>query len=142
MAQLRLGYPDLQKRNVEIVQITHSTAAEARLYFARYPLAFPYLCDADRAAHLRYGIELAPHTLASGITNVVASSTVAVGDLLLRGDTPVPPMPYLRRYGFKDSPQALFIVDEGGIIRSVHVAGGIGAIPSTQDLAREIDALR
>src|SRR5262245_24955177 len=48
MAQLRLGYPEVQAHDAEILQITCSTPDEARLYFQQYQLAFPYLCDPER----------------------------------------------------------------------------------------------
>ena len=35
MAQLRLGYPEIQRSGAEVLQITHNTPAEAQSYFLR-----------------------------------------------------------------------------------------------------------
>ena len=58
MAQLRLGYPEIQRSGAEVLQITHNTAAEAQRYFKHYPIAFPYLCDPARAVHETYGLAM------------------------------------------------------------------------------------
>ena len=75
MAQLRLGYPEIQRSGADIVQITHNTAVEAQRYFKHYPIAFPYLCDPERVVHERYGIAM--ETL--GVGNAVRSVTTSVG---------------------------------------------------------------
>lgn len=136
MAQLRLGYPEIQKTRSEILQITHNTAQEARRYFARYPIAFPYLCDPDRAVHQRYGIPLEPVRVA----DVVASTAAVAADFLLRREKSPPPFP-AARYPGQDSPQAFVLVDRDGIIRAIHALGPIDRIPQPPELARELAAL-
>jgi putative peptide zinc metalloprotease protein len=139
MAQLRLGYQEIQKRNAEVLQVTYSTPEEARLYFRQYQLTFPYLCDPERAVYRLYGIPMAQ-------TSEVARSFVAgpiaeMSDRLLRGEKSASPSPYFKRYGFTDMNQAVFIIDKSGIIRHVHTTGPIGAIPSNTDL-RQLDTLQ
>ena len=81
MAQLRLGYPEIQRVGAEVLQITHNTATEAQRYFKHYPIAFPYLCDADRRVHDAYGLAL--QTASAG--QVVRSLTASATDLLRQG---------------------------------------------------------
>src|SRR5512138_2826592 len=98
MAQLRLGYPVIQRRGAEVLQITHNTTAEAQRYFKHYPIAFPYLCDPDRVVHEAYGLPL----VAASARSVVASIAAAAGDLVSTGETTPLPVPFAMRYGYKD----------------------------------------
>src|SRR5438876_12193324 len=111
MAQLRLGYPEIQRSGAEVLQITHNTPAEAQRYFKHYPIAFPYLCDADRAVHDAYGIPLEPAKLANAVKTIALTAT----DRLRGGLTPSP-FPFLARTHRKDSPQAVIFVDGEGIV--------------------------
>lgn len=142
MAQLRQGYPEFQNNNAEILQVTHSTPPEARLYHRKFQLTFPYLCDAERVVHEMYGIRMFRPDLAEGIGSFVACSTAAASDLVLHGEKTASPTPFFMRYGFKDSPQAIFIIDRDGIVRSVHTSGPIGSIRFNADLVRELATLR
>src|ERR1041384_3360036 len=119
MAQLRLGYPEIQRSGAEVLQITHNTATEAPRYFKHYPIAFPYLCDPERAVHEAYGLALEPASAKA----VVSSFTTATADLLRRGEKTALPLPFMMRYGYKDSPQAVVFVDRDGIVRHVVQAG-------------------
>lgn len=137
MAQLRLGHPEILKQDAEILQITHNTAEEARQYARHYPLTFPYLCDAERRAHEAYGIPLEKQEL---MTNV-KSTGAAAADFLLRGERPISPLPFFRRYPGKDSSQAIFVLDREGVIRAVHTWGPIGGLPPASDLIRDLATL-
>ena len=142
MAQLRLRYPEIQKRDAEILQITHSAPEEARLYFQQYQLSFPYLCDPERAVHQLYGIPLIQPTLFGGIRAFTANMTAEMSDRLLRGDKSASPAPYFKRHGFTDIEQAVFIVDKSGIIRYAYITGSIGAIPSNAALLSQLATLQ
>jgi putative peptide zinc metalloprotease protein len=137
MAQLRLGYPEIQRRGAEVLQITHNTPAEAHRYFKHYPIAFPYLCDPDRAVHDAYGLPLVP----ASARNVVASLVTSAGDLVREGRTPPLPLAFAMRYGYKDSPQAVILVDRDGIVRHVVQAGPNADLPSNAEILRRLDAI-
>ena len=137
MAQLRLGYPDLQKHDAEIVQVTHNTMDEARRYGRFYKFDFPYLCDPDRVVHERYGLPLE----AAHVGEIARSMTTAATDLLLRGERTPLPVPFVTRYGFKDSPQAVFVIDRHGIVRSIHQLGANAGLPTTASLAKELSTI-
>jgi hypothetical protein len=138
MAQLRLGYPEVQRGGAEILQITHNTPAEAQLYFKHYPIAFPYLCDPERVVHERYGIGL--ETAAVG--DVARSFATSATDFLRKGERTASPAPFALRYGFKDSPQAVIFVDAEGIVRHVVQAGPNADLPSNAELLRRLDQIR
>lgn len=143
MAQLRLAYPEIQNSGAEILQVTHSTPEEARVYFRRHQLAFPYLCDPDRAVHALYGVPIAPKGLVEGMQMALASAAAGAADLLLRGETTPSPLAYARRYGPRNQPeQAVFIVNREGIVRYVHTSGPISAIPSNAELLSELARLQ
>ena len=138
MAQLRLGYPEIQRTGAEILQITHNTAAEAQRYMKHFPIAFPYLCDPDRAVHERYGIALET----AEVGNVVQSLTTSVTDFIRQGQRTASPAPFALRYGWKDSPQAVIFVDRDGVIRHVVQTGPNADLPSNAEILRRLDAIR
>ncbi len=137
MAQLRLGNPDIARAGAEVLQLTHNTAAEAQRYFTHFPIAFPYLCDADRAVHERYGIPLEP----TRIADAVKSMTVATTDRVLHGERTASPVPFLVRTRGKDSPQVVILVDREGIVRHAVQAGPNADLPSNAELLRRLAAL-
>src|SRR5581483_4194589 len=141
MAQLRLGYGEITTRRAEVLQITHNTAEEARRYRRHYPMAFPYLADADRAVHERYGVPL-QEDLGANLRTVAESTVAAAADFLLRGERTANPIPAARRWGGRSAEQAVFVVDRGGVIRAVYTAGTNAAIPTVATLVRDLDALR
>ena len=138
MAQLRLGYPEIQRSGAEVLQITHNTAAEAERYFKHYPITFPYLCDPDRAVHERYGLALE----GASAKNVVTSFATAASDLVRHGEKTALPLPFMMRYGYKDSPQAVVFVDKQGIVSHVIQAGPNAELPSNAEILRRVDTLR
>jgi peroxiredoxin len=138
MAQLRLGYPEIARSGAEVLQITHNTAEEAQRYFKHYPIAFPYLCDPGRVVHEAYGLTLQT----ASVKNVTASAMTTLSDLLRRGEKTPLPLPFVMRYGYKDSPQAVVIVDRDGIVRHVVQAGPNAELPSNAEILRRLDAIR
>jgi len=113
MAQLRQDYPRIQASGGEILQVTHNTAAEAERYARHYPIAFPYLCDPDRAVHETYGLPLQSMRR----LDLLKSTAVDGLDLVSRGERTPSPLPFFARYPGKDSPQALLVVDREGIVQ-------------------------
>ena len=137
MAQLRLGYPEIQRTGAEVLQITHNTAAEAQRYFKHYPIAFPYLCDPDRAIHDAYGIPQVSARLADAVKTIAAATTDR-----LRGEFTPSPFPAISRAHGKDSPQAVIFVDRESLVRHVVQAGPNADLPSNAEILRRLDALR
>jgi hypothetical protein len=138
MAQLRLGYPEIQKRGAEVLQVTHNTTVEAQRYFRHYPIAFPYLCDPERTVHEAYGLGME----SASVKSVVASFAAATGDLLRQGEKTALPLPFMMRYGYKDSPQAVVFVDRDGVIGHIVQAGPNAELPSNAEILRRLDGLR
>jgi hypothetical protein len=61
---------------------------------------------------------------------------------LRRGEKTALPIPFMMRYGYKDSPQAVVIVDREGIVRHVVQAGPNAELPSNAEILRRLDAIR
>jgi hypothetical protein len=137
MAQLRLGYRDIQQQDAEIVQITHNTIDEARRYGRFYKFEFPYLCDPDRVVHERYGLAL---QMAHPV-DMARSMAAATTDLVRHGERTPSPIPFAMRHPMKDSPQAVFVIDRHGIIRAVHRMSPNAGIPTSATLAKELSAI-
>jgi hypothetical protein len=137
MAQLRLGYPEITCSGAEVLQITHNTAVEAQRYFKHYPIAFPYLCDPERTVHDAYGLGLE----SASLKEVVKSSLTAASDLVRHGEKTPLPVPFMMRYGYKDSPQAVVFVDSHGVVGHVIQAGPNAELPSNAEILRRLDAL-
>jgi putative peptide zinc metalloprotease protein len=137
MAQLGLRYPELQALGAEVLQVTHNTLDEARGYLKHYPMKFPYLCDADRAAHECYGVEM----IGMNPGGFLASSGAVIADFVLKGETTPLPIPYIRRYVGKDTNQAVFVLDREGIVRSEHRLGPNAPLPSAAELVKELQNL-
>ncbi|NOT58138.1 MAG: AhpC/TSA family protein [Deltaproteobacteria bacterium] len=143
MAQLRLGYQELQARNTDILQITCSTPDEAQLYFRQYQLSFPYLCDPERAVFPLYGIRIARAPLGRVAANMGTSMAAMVSDRLLHGEKSPSPLPFIKRYGMTDmEQQAVFLVDKAGVIRYVHATGPLGGLPPSAEYVRQLDQLQ
>ena len=140
MAQLGLRYPEIQALDAEVLQVTHNTPDEARGYLKHYPMKFPYLCDADRAAHDRYGVELLPFGVES-LGGFAASVGAVVTDLVTKGETTPPPIPYFKRYAGKDTAQAVFVLDREGVVRAEHRLGPNAPLPSASDLISALQKL-
>jgi alkyl hydroperoxide reductase subunit AhpC len=138
MAQLRLGYPEIQKSGAEVLQVTHNTAEEAQRYFKHYPITFPYLCDPERTVHETYGLALQ----AASPLDPLRSTAAAAFDLVRHGEKTPLPIPFIKRYPMKDSPQAVVIVDRGGIVRHVVQSGPNAELPSNAEILRRLDPLR
>jgi peroxiredoxin len=137
MAQLGLRYPEIQAMQGEILQVTHNTLEEARGYLKHYPMKFPYLCDAGRTAHDKYGVEQLGFNLGGNAASVAA----VVFDLVTKGETTPPPIPYFKRYAGNDSAQAVFILDREGIVRAEHRLGPNAPLPSAPELIKELEKI-
>jgi peroxiredoxin len=146
MAQLRLGYPEFQRRSTEVLQVTMSTAEEARGYGRHYRIAFPYLCDPTQDVFERYGVARASLGMARGAGLMVKSAAVAISDRVLRGEPIASPMGIVRREGAAaftaPRKQAVVLIDRQGVVRHVYTAGATDTLPSTETLLARIEALR
>jgi putative peptide zinc metalloprotease protein len=137
MAQLGLRYGEIQALDAEVLQVTHNTLDEARGYLKHYPMKFPYLCDADRAAHERYGVEM----MGMNPAGFLASSAAVVADLVTKGEKTPLPIPYIKRYAGKDTDQAVFVLDREGVVRAEHRLGPNTPLPSAAELISALKKL-
>lgn len=135
MARLSQAYARFAERGAEVLQITHNTEHEAGVYFRSYRLATPYLCDADRAVHLRYGVELVAQSLGAVVGNTVTSCAMVASDLLRHGEkSPSPVAPILRMGAMHQSPQLVVAVDRDGIVVHLQPLGPFDTLPTVDEL--------
>jgi putative peptide zinc metalloprotease protein len=137
MAQLGLRYPEIQAMQAEVLQVTHNTLEEARGYLKHYPMKFPYLCDAERTVHERYGVTLT----GIGLGGFLASGAAVMADFVLKGQTTPAPIPFMKRYAGQDAAQAVFILDRDGLVRAEHRLGPNAPLPSAAELIKELEKI-
>lgn len=137
MAQLRLSYPKFQAKGAEILQISYNTPEEARLYFQRYNLLFPYLCDPDWAVYQLYGLSTVTCTLG----DVFKRFTDGTLEFFRTREIGPSPLPVIRRHGLTETEQAVLVVDKAGIVRYLHRSGPIDPIPSSEQILQTFDTL-
>lgn len=142
MAQLHLGYKEIQEREAEILEVTYSTPEEARLYFQQYQLLFPYLCDPKWAVFQLYGLSTIRKGVGALAATIAVSIATEMSDRLFRGERSASPAPYIKRYGSTDMEQAVFIIDKSGIIRYTHASNSLGGLPSNAEHLRQLDKLQ
>jgi peroxiredoxin len=143
MARLSQAYTQFQGCDAEVLQITHNTKEEAALYFRNYHLATPYLCDPDRAVHLRYGIELEQQSVAAVAENMLTSCAMVVGDLLQHGQKSPSPVAPIQRMGVRfQSPQLIVAADREGVVRHVRRIGPSDTLPTVDELLAVLAPLR
>ena len=141
MARLSQSYARFGQRGAEILQITHNTEREADLYFRSYHLAMPYLCDADRAVHLRYGVALAAQSVGAVLDNIVNSALMVASDLVRHGEkSPLPVAPILRMGAMHQSPQLIVVVDRAGTIAHLQGIGPFDTLPTVEELLDRVEA--
>jgi peroxiredoxin len=114
MSQLARLYPELVRRDTEVLEIVPSTAARGRFYAAKYRLPFPYLCDADDAVRKAWRLDIRSHGplwYASMLKK--ALSTPKPDNDFSKG----PPALTEMGMALRDEDTGFFIVDRGGVIR-------------------------
>jgi hypothetical protein len=103
----------------------------------------PYLCDPEREAHLRYGVELEPQSIGAVASNSLTSSLMVAQDLLVRGEKSPWPVPLIMRMGARNqSPQLVLAVDRAGLVRHVQAIGPFDTLPTVSQLLSILEPLR
>ena len=145
MSQLARVYPELQKRNTEVLEIVPGTLERAQQYAAKYRLPFPYLCDTDDSVRRAWHVDVRRHgpgwyvkALRSALTaekpqNDFSQAPPALGEMTTM---------------LRDDDAGLYLVDRDGVIRYTHVIAYIDAgtkaihpLPPPDDLVRALDRL-
>lgn len=149
MSQLAHLYPEIQKRNTEVLEVVPSSIDRARQYAQKYRLPFPYLCDADDSVRRAWRLDVrsrgplwyakafkfgmtAPKALKE---NDFSQDPPAVGEMLTM---------------MRDDDSGLFVVDRAGVVRygyaGAYVDRSSGAatvrpLPPSDELLRELERL-
>jgi peroxiredoxin len=145
MSRLARIYPELQKREAEVLEVTTSNPRRAKTYASKFPIPFPYLADPDYEVHRQWGLGYRSNGPMYYVKGV------------LSGPPKNPPpndfgdfMPALTELPaiLTDDDMGFFIVDKAGIVRyalsgSYVVPKGDGfadrELPSNEEILREIE---
>ena len=148
MTQLARLYPEIGKRDTEVLQVTPSPVERARAYASKYRLPFPYLCDSDDAVRRAWHVDIrrrGPLWYAGGL---VAGLSGKKPETDFGQDPPsLADIPKLLR----DDDMGFFVVDRHGVVRYAYsgaymtkTAQGVGIrpIPTNEEILTELDAAR
>ena len=147
MSQLARIYPELQKRNTEVLEVTPSTIERGRQYAQKYRLPFPYLCDADDGVRRAWGLGIRRHGplwYAQAMKVAMTAPAALKENDFGQGAPPLGEMLTMMR----DDDAGLYLVDRAGIVRYGYAAAyldpGRGSavvrpLPPTDELLREVE---
>ena len=141
MSQLARAYPLIKERGGEVLEVTNSPLARARLYARQFKLPFPYLCDPDYRVRAAWGLEKRSHgpgyyakTLLAGlkagpVPNDYGDFKPALGEI-----------PSL----LVDDDMGVFVIDRAAVVRyalagSYFTAAGPHRMPGAEEIVRELD---
>jgi peroxiredoxin len=144
MSQLVRGYPEFQKRDAEILEITATDPARARFYMQKFPLPFPYLCDPDYQVGRAFTQGVRSHSPLWYGGKFVAGARMSHPPTDF--DVKITPgdLPKLLR----DDDMGFYIADKQGVVRYA-LAGSYTdfdakaprPIPPNEEIVRELDHL-
>ena len=149
MSQLARLYPDIERRNTEVLEIVPSSVDRGRQYAQKYRLPFPYLCDVDDRVRRAWQLGIRSHgplwyarALKFGMTvakelkeNDFGEDRPPVGEMLTM---------------MRDDDSGLYLVDRAGVVRYGYAGayvdtsrGGpsIRPLPPSDEILRELDRL-
>ena len=123
-SRLVRGYAKFQALNAELLEVTRTPLARARLYARQFPLAFPYLCDEENEARRAYGLAARPYALTAYVGRMLGSLwrpkafPEDYGPSSRWGTLPgIRPSPRELYQVMSDEDTGFFIVDRLGIVR-------------------------
>jgi peroxiredoxin len=145
MSQLARVYPEIQKRNTEVLEIVPSSVNRGRQYATKYRLPFAYLCDADDSVRRAWHVDVRRHgpgwyakTLMAALSADKPQNDFGVDPPALGEMTTM----------LRDDDAGLYLIDRDGVVRYAYVAAYIDAgtnavrpLPPPEDLVRELERL-
>jgi peroxiredoxin len=143
MTQISRAYPEMQKLDGEVLEVTVSPVRRARIYAEKFQLPFPYLCDPDYEVRQKWGVASRSHGVGHYVSALVKGmrTPVPANDF----GTFAPPLDELPRI-LSDDDMGFFIVDKQGIVRYATTgmyridSSGV-SIPGNEEILRELGKL-
>lgn len=137
---MRLGYPEFQANDAEVIAISSSTPDQGSRYHQLFHFVHPYLCDPELATAHRYGVPFSPPRAVGGMLGSLLKSPALLGEVL---NTPAEvgksgEESKAIRTGKVDS---LFVIDKQGRVRFARANYGTGLLPSNSELLRLLGGL-
>jgi peroxiredoxin len=138
-ARLSVNYSVFRSLGAELVEVTPTPPDRARMYYSRFSLTFPYLCDPDTRVWEMYGLRpgrLGPlHVLGVMLPDAVGPRTVLHD--WVDGPKIQPTQPEIAHLG---NEYGFFLIDQSGAIRSAD-AGPYMGLPANAEIERQLRAL-
>jgi hypothetical protein len=129
--ELNRAYPEYAANGGEVLVIGPTRVDRARLYYERFGLQYPYLCDPEWKSFTAYG--LGAETGWASVMRAARMASVIAGDLVSgRFAEFVPPEAAL----LQARQSAFFVVDKQGMIRVANPKVGIHSIPGREELLK------
>jgi peroxiredoxin/DNA-binding transcriptional ArsR family regulator len=138
-ARLSLCYPTIRSLGAEILEVTPTPPAHARMYYSRFSLSFPYLCDPGQRVWKQYGLRPGRlgvlHVLGVLLPDLIGPKTV------LREWVHGPPINASpEEYRALGNEYGFFLIDGAGTIRRAE-AGPYMGLPSNPEIERQLREL-
>jgi peroxiredoxin len=140
MSQLARGYPQFRQLETEILEVTPTYPARAKIYVNHFRIPFPYLCDPDMSVWGEWGLDVQSHPIGWYVKKFIEVQRA-----------PKPPSDYgevepsLReiRGLMKDNDMGFFILDRNGVVRyslggTYGTEQGVRQIPTNEEIIREL----
>jgi peroxiredoxin len=138
MTQLARGYPEFKARGAELLQITGSKPAQARLYAKQFTLPYPYLCDPDRTVRRSWGMDVRSHGPLYYAKNLIEGMRAPRPENDFGTFAPPPgELPNL----LTDDDMGLFVLDKAGVVRYASTSAAVDrrALPGNDEILRQLE---
>jgi alkyl hydroperoxide reductase subunit AhpC len=137
---LRLGYPEFQAHDTEVIAISSSTPDQGARYHQLFHFVHPYLCDPELATARRYGVPFSLPRAFGGVLGSLLKSPALLADMRKNpaGVSESGEESKAIKTGKVDS---LFVIDKQGLVRFARANYGTGLLPSNSELLRLLGGL-
>lgn len=137
---MRLGYPEFQALDAEIVAVTATPPDRAPHYHQLFKFVHPYLCDPGMDTVRRYGLPVRTGTVLLGTIRSL------IGDPVYRRETFNAPagLPWLPRAEpgvSKGQLDGFYAIDKLGIVRFARATYGSDLLPSNAEIVQLLATL-
>lgn len=144
MAQLQSSYRDFQASGTEILQISPNLLTKARDYFRTLQLVFPFLCDPEKRLYTTYGlVDRGPIDASKNILTTFGHAAVTGQFMETTRASALDTLnssffQRLQHHALTAVEQALFLIDQDGVVRWVKTLGPLENLPDNRTLLTTI----
>jgi alkyl hydroperoxide reductase subunit AhpC len=139
VSQLRLGYPQFQAHNAEVLVVTATPPERGAKYQELFKFEYPYLCDPNLATAKTYGLPI-------NKKSVLGGAATSGGFLAGLVKTPIElhtyPQPNELKALVTGQVDGFFVIDKEGIVRFVRRGGGMSLLPDNAEIEHVLSGLQ